>query len=77
MRSVAKRVTIYFQPEVHRALRVKAAETDSSISNLVNDAVSRSLAEDASDLASFEERKAEPATPLETVLRNLKRDGRL
>lgn len=77
MSSPTKRVTIYFQPEVHRVLRVKAAETDYSVSALVNDAVSRVLAEDAIDLASFDERKDEPATPFETVLRNLKKDGKI
>ena len=49
--SVPKRATVYFEPEIHRALRLKAAATDRSISDMVNDAVKLALAEDAEDLA--------------------------
>ena len=49
-----KRATVYFDPNLHRALRVKAAETERSLSDLVNAAVRHSLAEDAEDLAAFE-----------------------
>ena len=49
--SVPKRATVYFEPEIHRALRLKAAATDRSISGMVNDAVKLALAEDAEDLA--------------------------
>ena len=51
--STARRATIYLDPDLHRALRVKAAETDKSISDLVNDAVRQNLAEDAEDLAAY------------------------
>ena len=56
----AKRSTVYFDPAIHRALRLKAAETDRSISDLVNDAVRGALAEDAEDPAAFDERADEP-----------------
>jgi hypothetical protein len=56
-------------------LRVKAAETDRSLSDLVNDAVKLSLAEDAEDLASFEERAIEPDLSFEDVVKDLKRSG--
>jgi len=72
-----KRATIYLDTELHRALRVKAAETDRTISELVNEAVRISLAEDAEDLAAFRERAAEPAKPFESLVRDLKRRGKL
>lgn len=75
--SDSKRATIYFDPAIHKALRVKAAHTDQSLSDLVNDAVRQSLSEDEEDLAAFEERKHEPLIPLEDVLKDLKRRGKL
>ena len=75
MSSISKRATIYFDPALHRALRVKAAETDRSLSELVNDAVKLSLSEDAEDLASFEERAIEPDLSFEDVVKDLKRSG--
>jgi len=53
MTTGTKRATIYIDPELHRALRMKAAETSSSISELVNNAVKLALTEDAEDLAAF------------------------
>ena len=53
-----KRATVYFDPQLHRALRLKAAETDRSISELVNEAVKAALAEDAGDIEAFEVRDA-------------------
>jgi len=72
-----KRATIYFDPTLHRALRIKAAETDTSLSDLVNVAVRRSLKEDAADLAVFEARAREPVLPFEAVVKDLKRRGKL
>ena len=63
--------------ELHRALRMKAAETSSSISEIVNNAVKLALAEDAEDLAAFEERAKEPLVSFEDVLKELKRNGRI
>ncbi|MCX6539478.1 MAG: CopG family transcriptional regulator [Acidobacteria bacterium] len=71
------RATVYFDPGIHKALRVKAAETDHSISDLVNRAVRRSLAEDADDLAAFDARSKEPNLAFEDVLKDLKRRGKL
>ena len=75
MSSVSKRATIYFDPALHRALRVKAAETDRSLSDLVNEAVKLSLVEDAEDLTAFEERAIEPNLSFEDVVKDLKRSG--
>jgi Arc/MetJ-type ribon-helix-helix transcriptional regulator len=73
--SERKRVTVYFEPELHRTLRLKAAETERSLSDLVNEAVRRTLGEDADDLARLREQEGEPAFSFELVLRNLRRRG--
>ena len=75
--SLPKRATVYFEPEIHRALRLKAAATDRSISDMVNDAVKLALAEDAEDLAAFEERADERSVDFETVVRSLRRRGKI
>lgn len=77
MTESAKRATVYFDPVLHRALRVKAAETEQSISDLVNDAVREALREDAEDLKAFEDRVAEPEITYEELVRELKSDGTL
>lgn len=77
MKTTSKRATIYLDPELHRALRRKAAETDRSLSELVNEAVKLSLAEDAEDLAAFETRAAEPDIPFEDAVRALRRRGKI
>jgi hypothetical protein len=73
----AKRATVYFDAALHRALRVKAAETDQSLSELVNAAVRRTLGEDAEDLAAFGARAKEPNLAFEGVLKDLRRRGKL
>ncbi len=75
--SLPKRATIYFEPEIHRALRLKAAATDRSISDMVNEAVKLALAEDAEDLAAFEERAHERSVDFESVVRSLRRRGKI
>ena len=72
-----KRATVYFDSTLHRALRVKAAQTEHSVSHLVNAAVRRSLAEDAEDLAAFDERAKEPNVDFEDMLKDLKRRGKI
>lgn len=74
---MAKRATIYFDEAVHKALRLKAAETDQTVSDLVNNAVRRTLTEDAEDLAAFRDREAEPALAFEDFVADLKRRGEL
>lgn len=75
--ATAKRATVYFDETLHRALRLKAAETDQSVSDLVNSAVRNTLAEDADDLAAFRSRAKEPTLAFEDVVRDLKRRGKL
>ena len=73
----AKRATVYFDPSVHKALRLKAAAADRSISEMVNDAVKLALAEDAEDLAAFDVRKAERSVSFESLVRDLRKRGRI
>lgn len=74
--NVARRATIYFEPDIHRALRLKAASSDRSISDMVNDAVKLSLAEDAADLEAFAKRKREPNLDFEQFVKALRRRGK-
>lgn len=75
MNTTQKRATVYFEHAIHKALRLKSAETERSLSEIVNEAVKLSLAEDAEDLAAFEERAKEPSLAFEDVLKDLKRSG--
>ncbi len=75
--ALAKRATVYLEPEIHRALRLKAVEAERSVSELVNDAVRRSLNEDADDLQAFRDRRKEPTVPFEQVLKDLRKRGKL
>ena len=77
MSSTPKRATVYFDPALHRALRVKAVEVDRSLSDLVNEAVRLSLAEDAEDLAAFDERSIEPNLIFEDIGKDLKSSGKI
>ena len=73
----ARRSTIYLEPELHQALRMKAAATDCSLSELVNDAVRAALAEDAEDLKAIEDTAAEPVMALEDFVEYLRANGKL
>lgn len=75
MSTETKRSTIYFEPELHKALRMKAAETSRSITDLVNQAVRESLAEDAEDLMSFELRENDELVSYDRMIKKLKKDG--
>jgi plasmid stability protein len=77
MTTQAKRATVYLDPDLHKALRLKAVETSRSISDLVNSAVKEALAEDAEDVAAFEKRAREPLITYDEMVKRLKRDGRI
>ena len=77
MSPLTKRSTIYLDPILHKALRIKSAETSISISKLINEAIRLSFAEDAEDLAAFKERANESLISFEDVLKELKKDGRI
>ncbi len=71
------RSTVYFDKNLHRALRIKAADTHRSLSDLVNEAVRAALREDAEDLAAFDERRNEPAISYEELLKDLEEQGKI
>lgn len=75
--TTSKRATVYFEPALHQAIRLKAAHAHRSVSDLVNDAVRLSLREDHEDLGAFEDRVAEPVMSYEALLGDLKAHGKL
>lgn len=75
MATAVKRATVYLDPKLHKALRLKAVETSSSVSELVNNAVREALAEDAEDISAFEERKREPLISYDEMIKRLRKDG--
>ena len=77
MATPAKRATIYLDPFIHKALKLKALETSRSVSDLVNQAVREALAEDAEDLAAYEQRADDPLVSYDEMVRRLKKDGRI
>ncbi len=77
MTTQTKRATIYFDPNLHKALRLKAVETSRSVSDLVNEAVKEALSDDVSDLLAFEERADEKLISYEEMVKRLKKDGRI
>lgn len=77
MNESSKRSTIYFEPEIHQALRLKSAVTHRSVSELVNEAVRNLLQEDQEDLAAFADRVAEPSMSYEELLHDLKAHGKI
>lgn len=72
-----KRATVYFEDDLHKALKIKAAEASSSVSDLVNQAIREALSEDLDDLQAFRDRENEPTMDFESFLKTLKSDGRL
>jgi hypothetical protein len=77
MKTMSKRTTIYIDPQLHRALRIKSAEMDSSISELIEKAIKISLAEDAIDLDAYQQRKNEPRLSFEEVVKKLRKNGQI
>lgn len=77
MSTETKRSTIYLDPAIHRAVKLKSASTSRSISDIVNDALRESLREDQEDLAAFDARAKEPVISYEAMLEKLKADGKI
>ena len=77
MTTPAKRATVYFDPIIHKALKLKSIETSKSISELVNAAVKEALSEDAEDITTFEERANESLISFSEMVKRLKNDGRI
>ncbi len=77
MAVLSKRSTVYLDPELHKALRLKALETSRSMSELINEAIRGALSEDAEDLAAFDERADEPLISYDEMVKRLKKNGRI
>ena len=77
MATLVKRATVYFDPAIHRALKLKALETEHSISDIVNEALRYELAQDQEDLAAFSTRARESSVSYEDLLKKLKADGKI
>ncbi len=77
MSTQVKRATVYLKPELHKALRLKAVETSTSVSELINKAVREALVEDAEDFAALEGRAGEPLIRYDEMVKRLKKDGRI
>jgi plasmid stability protein len=77
MSTESRKATLYLDAELHRALRLKAAESERTMSDLVNEALRQSLLEDAEDLAAFDERAKEPSMPFEDMVKDLRKRGKL
>lgn len=75
MGTQTKRATIYFDPDLHKALKLKSVETSRSITDLVNEAVREALSEDAEDIIAFENRKDEPIISYDQMIKRLKKNG--
>ncbi len=77
MSNLSKRATVYFDPAIHRILKVKAAETSTTISEIIDRAIRFELKEDAEDLQAFEDRLSEPTISYEKLVAYLKRNGKI
>jgi hypothetical protein len=77
MKTLNKRATVYFDPKVHKVLKLQALETGKSVSEIINEAVCREMELDREDLAAFDQRKNEKTISYETLLKELKQDGKI
>jgi hypothetical protein len=74
---LSKRATVYFDPEIHKVLKIKAADTSTSISDIIDKAIRHELLQDQEDLNAFRERVSEPTISYEKLVANLKKDGKI
>ncbi|CCK78364.1 MULTISPECIES: hypothetical protein [Desulfobacula] len=77
MAKLSKRSTIYLDPVLHQALRLKSLETSRSMSDIINEALREALSEDAEDLSVFDERVDDPLISYDQMVKRLKKDGRI
>ena len=77
MGNFSKRSTVYFDPDIHQALKIRAASTDSSLSEIVDEAVRLLMLEDQEDLEAIADRVAEPVITYGALLKDLKRHGKI
>ncbi len=77
MSNLSKRSTVYFDPDIHQALKLRAATTDTSLSELIDEAARLLLSEDQEDLAAIQARVSEPVMSYEALLDDLKKHGKI
>ena len=77
MSTLSKRSTVYFDPAIHQAVRIKAAFSHLSVSEIVDEALRMQLAEDQEDLSAFDARVREPEMSYESLLKDLKKHGKI
>ena len=77
MSTLSKRSTVYFEPEIHQALKIRAASSHLSISEIVDEAVRVLMSEDLEDLEAFSKRVSEPEISYEALLSDLKKHGKI
>ena len=77
MSNLSKRSTVYFEPDIHQALKIKAASLHLSLSELVDEAVRLLMHEDQEDLAAFTDRESEKEISYEVLLNDLKKHGKI
>jgi hypothetical protein len=77
MKTAPKRTTVYFDPQIHHAIRLKSLHSHRSLSEIVNEALRVALREDEEDIASFEQRANEPLMTYEELLKDLKAHGKI
>lgn len=77
MSNLSKRSTVYFEPKIHQALRLKAASSDMSISEIIDEAVRLLMNEDQEDLTVFSQRANEKEISYEDLLNDLKKHGKI
>jgi hypothetical protein len=74
---MGSKATVYLDPRIYKAAKIKAAHTDHTLSYIVNEALRLTLKEDALDYEAIEKRAKEPVRSLDSVLKDMKRDGLL
>ena len=77
MSSLSKRSTIYFDPSIHQALKIKSVTSSRSVSELVDEALRQLMNEDQEDLEAYAQRKDEPDINYEELLNDLKQHGKI
>ncbi|MCF6278472.1 MAG: hypothetical protein L3J16_06975 [Anaerolineales bacterium] len=77
MSELSKRSTVYFDADIHQALRIKAATMHQSVSEVVNNAVRLALREDQEDLSAFSKRAKEATLSYEELLEDLRGYGKI
>lgn len=77
MSNLSKRSTVYFEPQIHQALKMRAASTQVSVSELIDEAVRLLMSEDQEDLNAVSSRVAEEEISYEALLNDLKKHGKI